>query len=221
MFFAGAWFLLKNEFIQFDWTSQMMQEYAYKKAVGSDVKVLVLGDSQLEKWPMTHCLYKDLLAFFNEKDIGYINAAHHGFGPIEYKKQLEEIIPDYKPDVILLFYYAGNDLSDIIYRLDDKPKNRSYQVVFKDDEEENKKEKVGDVFKKSKSQLINYNNEFDWELFEEEGIDPKIIQYAKNRLAEPGKIGGEYVNPNILTVGLWKPNYLFDNCSFSSLSLRA
>ena len=195
-FLLGAWALLKNEIIGFSWTDQLIQEYAYLKAKKRERKVLILGDSQLEKWPMTHCLYKDLSDFFDEEGIGYLNAAHFGFGPIEYEDQLLQILPDYRPNEILIFYYAGNDLSDVIYRKNNEPKKRTYRVVFEQKE----------IKTTSSKDIENTNLGFDWDLFEEKGIDPKIIQYAKNRLAHPDEIGPEYVNPNILAVGAWKPD---------------
>ena len=219
LFFLGAWFLLKNEVIHFNWTDRLIREYAYKKAKKNDhQKVLVLGDSQLEKWPMKHCLYKDLADYFDDNVIGYLNAAHYGFGPIEYEDQLSKIIPHYKPDIILICYYAGNDLTDVSYRSNNLPLERTYDVIF---EESAKKESVT---KKKVSEDLDFEEssnslqDFNWDLFEEKGVDPDIIQFAKNRIAHPNEIGPEYVNPHIVTLGVWKPDNHYDNCTMTSVS---
>ena len=202
IFLLGSWFLFKNDVIHFNLTDKLVKEYDYNSAKNSERRVLILGDSQLEKWPMKHCLYKDLADYFDFQDIGYLNAAHQGFGPIEYEDQLSKIIPDYKPNLILLFYYAGNDLTDVIYRENNKPKQRNYPVVFTEEENDS-----------GSKQIDKTQAKIEWELFEEKGIDPIIIQYARNRLANPNKIGPEYVNPHILAIGAWKPDYHFDNCT--------
>ena len=38
-----------------------------------------------------------------------------------------------------------------------------------------------------------------------------MIRYAQNRVLNPNKIGPEYVNPHVLVMGTWQPDYLFDN----------
>ena len=42
-----------------------------------------------------------------------LNTATSGSGPFEYRAELEATGADFKPDVVLLSYYAGNDLTNV------------------------------------------------------------------------------------------------------------
>lgn len=214
LFLFGAWILIKNDIVQFELTNRLLREYNYHKAISYDKKILVLGDSQLEKWPMWHCLDKDLEDFFDDKEIGYLNAAHYGFGPIEYLNQLEEIIPFYKPDYILLFYNVVNDLSDVLYRDSTDAKKSTRQIIFVDSINNDFKYRLLESIDDGKSNL--QLDEFDWENYRKIGIDTQIIRFAKNRILQPNKIGSEYINPHILAIASWMPNYNFDNCTIDS-----
>jgi hypothetical protein len=205
LFLAGAWLLVKNEVIHFSFTEKWLRQQNFQEAMEKDIKVLVLGDSQLEKWPFEQCLYREMAEYFDEKRMGYLNAAHYGFGPIEYLDQLIQTIPIYKPDYLLIFYYAGNDLSDVSYRSDNKAHPRDYPVIFREAVENNSEEDSYTSEPKSKV--------FDWESFEKGGIDPTLIAYARNRMEHPTAIGREYVNPHILNLGIWKPDFHYDNCT--------
>lgn len=194
----------------------------YEKSKSQKKRILILGDSQLEKWPLEHCLAKDIESFCLQNDIGCINAAHHGFGPIEYLDRALTIAPEYKPDLILIFYYAGNDLTDVLYRSDINPKKPTYDIFSaesKEGEESRKKEMERleksksfiTVSEEEKQKMLRENNNFDWEGFENYGIDTTIIQYAKNRMLFPNVIGKEYVNPWLLVNAVYMPDYLVEN----------
>ena len=49
--------------IRFEWSDRIVVKYKYEKSKSKLKRILVLGDSQLEKWPMKHCLYKDIEKF--------------------------------------------------------------------------------------------------------------------------------------------------------------
>ena len=202
------------EVVQLGWVNEQVAKYEYKKDKSLSKRVLVLGDSQLEKWPMEHCLYKDLKRFCNDNDIGYVNAAHHGFGPTEYVNELNIIAKDYNPNLILLFYYAGNDLSDVMYREYDDPRERTYEVIFNDKKPITPVSKTlkdtTEVTEEEKKSRLN-NSSFDWEKFKKQGVDSVMIHYAKQRIIYPNRIGAEYVNPYVLLIGSSEPEYLLDN----------
>ena len=46
-------------------------------------------------------------------DVAVLNAAFGGAGPYEYREQLLSIGVDFEPDVVLLSYYIGNDLTNV------------------------------------------------------------------------------------------------------------
>lgn len=197
-----------------------MARWAYDQGKAKDKRILVLGDSQLTWWNLDHCLFEDIRQFCKTHDIGYVNAAKGGNGPIEYLDRMQAIGPDYKPNLVILFYYAGNDLTDVMYRSNQRPKepglNWIKQLEFKDEDFTKAREfdafsSDRPVLQANQQQEILQGYDFDWEGFAKKGIDSAIIAYAKNRLYYPGKIGAEYVNPHVLVMGSWKPNYLYDN----------
>ncbi|MBN3034314.1 MAG: SGNH/GDSL hydrolase family protein [Bacteroidales bacterium] len=207
--------------IRFPWTDQILQKFNYQRNKSRSFRVLVLGDSQLEEWPMEHCLYKDMERFCAQNRWGYVNLAHHGFGPLEYRNRFREFATDYKPQLVLVFYYAGNDLTDMAYRQYRKPSQPQYGYVltgsrirylpregFKNDREENNMD-TGSGF-----------GGHSWDEFIENGIDPVMIEYAKNRIRHPYRIGAEYVNPHLLVMGYWKPEYLTDNILRETLPMK-
>lgn len=184
--------------IRFEWSDQLILKYKYEKNKSKTERILVLGDSQLEKWPVKHCLYKDIKRYCNTNDIGYVNAAHHGFGPIEYKDQLAYIVSDYKPNLVILFYYVGNDLTDVMLRSDETPKKPTHDVVYIEGKYEPKK--------KGRQR----RSTFDWDNIKYKDIDPTIIELAKKKS----------VNPHILEMGIWHPGFLFDNNTVSSIKSK-
>jgi len=185
----------------------------------------VIGDSQIEKWPLEHCLHKDIENFCVDHNIGCVNAANHGFGPLEYRDRIMTIAPDYKPDMILIFYYAGNDLTDVMLRNDDIPRKPTRKVTYieskkdieqKDENREYRFSSDQPVMSSEKKESKLNKSKFSWEKFRKLGMDSTIIQYAKNRVYFPNKIGPTFVNPHILVMGSWHNNYLFDNTMIES-----
>ncbi|MEL6970995.1 MAG: hypothetical protein AAFO02_12575 [Bacteroidota bacterium] len=217
--------LIYTGVIRFNWSDQIMARWAYDEGKTKDQRILILGDSQLTWWNLDHCLFEDIRQFCKAHDLGYVNAAKGGNGPIEYLDRMQAIGPDYKPNLVILFYYAGNDLTDVMYRSNQRPKepglNWIKQLNFKD--EDFAKAREVDAFSTKRPNLetdqkqeILRGYDFDWEEFARKGIDSTMIAYAKNRLYYPGKIGAEYVNPHILVMGSWKPDYLYDNNQMDS-----
>ena len=210
LFLAGAWFMVRKSWLHFGWTDDILRGEAFRKAASSDRKVLVLGDSQLEFWPFEHCLNKDIAAVLEKNGIGLLNAAHYGFGPYEHAGYIREIVRHFKPDLILLFYFAGNDLTDLAYRDNNRPKPRRYPVIYGEDGKA--VDAAGWKEGQSEGEALN----FDWELFRKQGMDTVLIQYARNRVSSPAKMGPEMVNPYLLSTASWQPGFLFDNCTFRS-----
>ncbi len=195
--------------IQFDWSNKIAKSYEYEGNKSKDKKVLVIGDSQLEEWPQINCLYKSIEKYCDENSMGHISVAHHGFGPIEYLNEFQIVADDYKPNLVILFYYCGNDLTDVMLRDDDTPKTNTHPVYTTQKQKKEAPKNFEDVPE-------GYDVEaalarFDWEAFKNKGIDSMMIEYAKNRLRNPNKIGPEYVNPYVLNMAAWNDNYLIDN----------
>lgn len=73
-------------------------------------KLLILGDSFINPQGLTaRLLARDLGAH----DFAVLNLAVSGTGPFEYLAELENEGVAFEPDVVLLSYYVGNDLTDV------------------------------------------------------------------------------------------------------------
>ena len=78
----------------------------------SGPRIVILGDSFLHKGHSTdQFLSKEL----GSQGISVINLAHSGYGFVEYLLSLKNVGAAYRPDTILLSFYAGNDLTDLKY----------------------------------------------------------------------------------------------------------
>ena len=73
-------------------------------------KLLVIGDSFIvPKGLLGRLLSRDLGSF----DVAVLNAATSGTGPFEYLEEMKTVGTEFKPDVVLLSYYVGNDLTNV------------------------------------------------------------------------------------------------------------
>ena len=78
-------------------------------------KLLILGDSFMVKQAKVKfdLLGKSLAQNLGTYDIAVFNAATSGTGPFEYLAEMKQVGVDFKPDIVLLSYYIGNDLTNI------------------------------------------------------------------------------------------------------------
>ena len=67
-------------------------------------RLLILGDSFIFKRGLLGPKLANELAF---KDVTVLNLATSGSGPFEYRTEMKAAGVDFKPDVVLLAYYAG------------------------------------------------------------------------------------------------------------------
>lgn len=249
LFFAGAFLLFWFDVVKFSWSEEFKKEYNYERSKEKKKRILILGDSQLEKHIARNSLFMHLKEFCEDHGIGYANAAHFGFGPIEYHSSLEKIAFDYEPDLIILFYNAYNDLTDVYVRLGKEPTIISHSPFIN----EGKKATMDSVILENSilvpsapatvangsdssidsvvaTQKIDPEKpndpyklsleDFDWKKFEEHGIHPDIIKYAKKRILNPYAYGPDLVNPHVLTMAMWLPDFLHYNLTTDFLESR-
>lgn len=230
LFFIASGSLIYFGKIHFTWSDRIMNKIKFNESKSMKKRILILGDSQLETWPLEHCLAKDIESFCLDNNIGCINTAHYGFGPIEYLDRAITIAPEYKPDLILLFYYTGNDLTDVLYRSDFSPKKPTYNSFSvesmegeknrKKEEERFQKSKILNPISDEERKKLLTSKDFDWQKFMDYGIDTVLIQYAKNRTLYPNALGSEYVNPWLLVNAVYMPDYLIENTLINTINSR-
>ena len=88
-------------------------------------RVVVLGDSQTVNVPYDLGYPKLLQDFLDQQDLGtkkveVYNAGAHGHSPYQYYLTLSERLIKFKPDLVVVAFYIGNDFLDL-YRNDDRP----------------------------------------------------------------------------------------------------
>ncbi len=79
-------------------------------AVNARQKMVILGDSFIYKGGE---LDQMLSSKLNLNKVQILNLATGGSGPQEYRSELKIFGIKYKPNIILMGYYAGNDLSNV------------------------------------------------------------------------------------------------------------
>lgn len=75
-------------------------------------KILILGDSFFTRHAS---IYRLLVNDLKPYKISLLNGSESGNGPFEYLTSMKVLSAKFKPDVVLLSYYVGNDLSDVQY----------------------------------------------------------------------------------------------------------
>ncbi len=164
-------------------------------------KLLVIGDSFIvPKSLLGTLLSRDLGSY----DVAVLNVATSGTGPFEYLEEIKTVATEFKPDVVLLSYYAGNDLTNVQNHPNFKPfRQRDKQT--------------GVAINSSSSRpffrhlyLYHYLLRssqtvrrwfFNYEEMEAAGIPPDLIEDAKT----------SKINPWLLRLALDQKNYFLDN----------
>jgi hypothetical protein len=157
-------------------------------------RILVIGDSFLAHWRLPHHLKHDLAAWANQHGVGLLNTAEHGGGPMNYLAQLKSVRGVLKPQLVLLFYFVGNDLMDVLLRV---PATRE-----------------DDPCRPATLDLADEEG-FDWEAMHAHGIDPDLIARAQG-VVRSGGDEGEPFNPWLLLTAMRTPNYVVDNLLIES-----
>jgi len=88
-------------------------------------RIVVLGDSQTISVPYEISYPKLLQEFLDKQDLGGIkievyDAGAPGHSPYQYYLTLNERLLKFKPDLVIVAFYIGNDFLDL-YRDDDRP----------------------------------------------------------------------------------------------------
>ncbi len=193
------------------------REALIAEARQAERRVLVLGDSFLAWWPIEHSLHDELGRWAREQGMALALAAYGGFGPLEYRDQAEGLVPALEPELTILFYYAGNDLTNVQHRAepqhpeDFKLKLWSPRGVRVAEAQRARERMRFSLTPSAHAQTPPPAGAFDWEAMRAHGIDEQLIEFAQNREREPNRVGPEYVNPYLLVTAMTEPRYLVDN----------
>ncbi|MDD5454639.1 MAG: hypothetical protein PHW62_03980 [Candidatus Ratteibacteria bacterium] len=165
-------------------------------------KILILGDSFIADWHSRDSLYELLAEDLKTSGIKILNTARAGMGPIDYSIQMKTKGVSFKPEVVLLFYYVGNDLTDVQY-------NSGLYNLYKSCRFKDRTRKLLE-FLRNKLYIYGFLKEkrdlmivrfFDYDAVKKCAIDPELIALGKE-----GKI-----NIWLLYISCRHKNYLLDN----------
>jgi len=74
------------------------------------LRLLILGDSFIRSGSQLDSELQSRLAAY---DVSVLNLAEGGTGPFEYLSAMRGAGAEFRPNVVLLSYYVGNDLTDV------------------------------------------------------------------------------------------------------------
>ena len=153
-------------------------------------KLLILGDSFIYK---SGELDRLLLPKLNSLNFQTLNLAVEGLGPMEYLAELKAFGLRYKPDIILLGYYVGNDLTNVGYKMDWDQGWRGALRPFV------RGTHLYHLVHNFENRIAEHS--FDFEHFKQAGIDPEVVESAKK-----GQL-----NFYFLSLAEAHPDFLMDN----------
>ncbi len=170
-----------------------------KPEVEETMRVLVIGDSFAQDWGTGSSMYEIIARELSKRGIRVLNLADGGMGPYEYASELKTFGHNFQPDLTILFYYVGNDLTNVQY----KPRFR--QMTAGDRIKDAirpylRRMYLYHFFKKVEKALI-LSREKDWSQFEDQGYSAEVIELIRRRK----------INYNFLGYGLRSQNYFLDN----------
>lgn len=156
-------------------------------------KVLILGDSFAIHWETGYSLYELLVKDLKPDGASLLNTAEGGFGPVDYLTQLRAFGPTYHPDTVLLFYYAGNDLTSLQYGWDFWTRFKKYLKPWLT------RSRLFYLISNLRAQW--FQDHLKYEDAQKRGIDQQAFQMAKQRK----------INPWLLDLSRERKNYILDN----------
>ncbi|MEM6673250.1 MAG: hypothetical protein AAF726_10415 [Planctomycetota bacterium] len=156
----------------------------------ADRTVLILGDSFLAS--EIRSMIRDEVA---DDDVAVFNTAVHGMGPYEYLDRIERAALPSEPDLVLLGVYIGNDLTNVRDRSGNRASDRVPELLRKPWYAPFLVDHVKDEMKPDTVYA------FEWDRYIELGVDPALIEDAKENR----------INPWLLDMVEFNRNYLLDN----------
>jgi hypothetical protein len=160
-----------------------------------DTRLMILGDSFLRRGSI---LIRSLNKRLERCKVAVLNTSVGGYGPFEYLEELKTTGSRFKPDIVLLGYYVGNDLTNVQNNRKFNP--TSFRLKFKN------------IFRPfvRKFYIYHYYYEkkqviptrlFNYKRLKASGIPTNLIEEAKTYR----------INPWLLLHAQHEKNYLLDN----------
>lgn len=168
-------------------------------------RLLILGDSFIAQGSGLAPL---LVADLGAHGVAVLNTATSGSGPFEYRAELEATGAAFGPDVVLLSYYAGNDLTNVKNHelfVDDSPA-RGVAIDRTATRPVVRHLYLYSYLRKTVLTRLRTVFYFDYDAAARAGVSPELIEAAKRR----------EINPWLLERSVADRDYLLHNVLMES-----
>lgn len=153
-------------------------------------RLLIIGDSFIAKGSQSSIFLANLL---ERHHIKILNLATEGMGPFQYLTELKSNLW-FKPDIVLLGYYAGNDLTDVKYWMSRRePRLKTILRPYV-------RQLFTYHFIKEKIRIL-IPPTFNFDQMEHKGIDKNLVVLARN----------QQLNPFLIRTAEYQQRFLLDN----------
>jgi hypothetical protein len=177
----------------FDYLSQIPDGASNPKT-----RILVLGDSFFTRRVGSPGIHDLLVEKLRTHAVTVLNTSVQGFGPFAYLEKLVAHGREFRPDIVLVSYYVGNDLFDVGCISDTRERIKGIVASV------STKRPRSFFISFLRTQLAAYSRTFglqrhvfDWEGMAAAGIPREYLEKAR-RFA---------VNPYIVQLGMVRPQY--------------
>ena len=225
---------------------KMYDEFREVRVVGNaearPFRILAIGDSFMTKWPLKHYLRKDLFVYADERELGLVVDAMGGWGPFDYRAAMGYRATGagkFEPSLVILFYHAGNDLTDTIRVLatplpehlqDDKTggtpppthpptglqPSPSHPAPFVRPGGGAARQMFLPLSCGSHDEVRHpkppepRDEDYNWKRMKEHGVQPELITAARQSLRD-GKVGDQMVSATLLSSAVANPTLFTQN----------
>ncbi len=161
---------------------------------------LIIGDSfLLNHWPFKRVLGRDLPAYLDRHGVNAVLSAEGGSGPHRYCSEALRLLPRVRPKLMIVFFFAGNDLTDTLRDFQIHPP-RTRCACNKDE---------------------TFKDKFDWAMMKRCGVDVGLVEMAKRSQRDPGNPDNPPLNPHLICAALHYPQLYQTNLALKGPDARA
>jgi hypothetical protein len=170
-------------------------------------RILVLGDSFFARLITRPSIHDRLVEKLRPHAVAVLNTAVPGYGPFAYLEKLIAHGRAFRPDIVLVSYYVGNDIADA--GCIDDPRARIEGIVGSASAKRPRSFFVSflrDQLAASRLKFWQQRQDFDWEGMAAAGIPREYLEKARRF----------EVNPYIVQLGMVRPQYFEEVLLMSS-----
>lgn len=220
--------------IPWDRYGRRLEQKVVDRAASRQHRLLVIGDSFLDQWPMEHCLRRDLFRYAAQHELGLKVLARGGNGPFEYRANMGLVTQqEYRPQLVVVFYHVGNDLTDTLrsasgIRPPPGAEGRrippaapgpwaTLPLLACNPEQQPRTRDPHAAGHPRKPSLKDY----DWQGLQRHGTHPELMALAKESFHNPTRMDDRLVSATLLTSAMANSQMLLQNVLIKDPAARS